>query len=145
MRDCVFCRIVAGSSPAWIVHETETTLAFLDVNPVAAYHTLVIPKAHQADLFDVGADVLLEVMASVKAVVDLYHRRLGLENVQIVSSSGVHAQQDVPHFHVHIVPRHRGDGQNIRWTTHPELRARFDELLARLRDDPPQAPKEASS
>ena len=142
MRDCVFCRMVAGSSPAWIVHETETTLAFLDANPVAAYHTLVVPKDHHVSLFDVPADILRDVMATVKHIVDLYHDVLGLENVQIVNSSGVHAQQDVPHFHVHIVPRHRGDGQDIRWTTHPELRARFDELLARLRDDAPTTPKE---
>jgi len=138
MDDCVFCRIAAGSAPAWIVRETETTVAFFDANPVAAYHTLVIPKRHYVSILDVPLDVLLAVMTTVKRVVDSYHDALGLENVQIVNSSGAHAQQDVPHFHVHIVPRHPGDGQDIRWTTHPELRARFDQLLARLRDDPEQ-------
>ena len=76
---------------------------------------------------------LLGVMTALKDVVDRYHERLGLQNVQIVNSSGAEAQQDVFHLHFHIVPRHEGDGQDIQWTTHPELRERFDAMLARLR------------
>ncbi len=71
-------------------------------------------------------------MSALKRVVDLYRERLGIENVQIVNSSGTEAQQDVFHVHFHIVPRHSGDGQDVQWTTHPEMVARFDELLARL-------------
>lgn len=133
MDDCIFCRIVEGSAPSWTVHETETAYAFLDIHPVSAYHTLVIPKRHYTDIFDVPKEELLGVMAALKDVVDRYHERLGLQNVQVINSSGAEAQQDVFHLHFHIVPRQDGDGLDIRWTTHPELREDFDALLARLR------------
>jgi len=84
-------------------------------------------------VFDVPEADLLGVMAAVKHVVDLYRERLGIENLQIVSSSGAEAQQDVFHLHVHIVPRHDGDGQDVQWTTHPEMRDQFDAMLDRLR------------
>jgi len=130
---CIFCEIVAGRAPAWRVHETAQALAFFDVNPVGPYHTLVVPKRHYAGLFDVPRDQLLAVTEAVKDVVDLYHAKLGLENIQLVQSTGCQAQQDVFHLHVHIVPRQRGDGQDIHWVTHPELRPQFDHLLERLR------------
>ena len=97
------------------------------------YHTLVIPKAHYTNVFDAPAEVLADVMMAAKDVIQLYQEKLGLTDLQIVSSAGADGQQDVFHLHVHIVPRHRGDGQNIRWKIHPELRARFDGMLAALR------------
>ncbi len=133
MPGCVFCEIVAGRAPAWRVHETAHALAFFDVNPVGPYHTLVVPKRHYVGLFDVPRDQFLAVMEAVKDVVDLYHAKLGLENVQLVQSTGRQAQQDVFHLHVHVVPRRRGDGLDIHWSTHPELRSAFDQFLAHLR------------
>lgn len=132
MDDCIFCRIARGDAPAWRVHETDDTVAFLDLNPVNAYHTLVIPKRHARDLFDVTGSDFQHVMAAVKHVVDLYRDRLGLANVQVACSSGAQAQQEVFHLHVHIVPRHAGDGQDVTWTPRPELRDQFDALLAAL-------------
>ena len=132
MNDCIFCQIANGTAPAWKVHETEAAFAFLDIHPVNEYHTLVIPKTHYTNLFDVPEKVLIEVMLALKQVVDLYQEKLGIKHVQIVNSSGAAAQQDVFHLHFHIVPRYRGDGQDIRWSPHPAMRERFDELLARL-------------
>jgi histidine triad (HIT) family protein len=92
-----------------------------------------VSKQHYAGLFDVPPDELSAVMGAVKDVVDLYHAKLGLDHVQLVQSTGREAQQDVFHLHVHIVPRRRGDGLDIHWSTHPELRSAFDQFLARLR------------
>jgi histidine triad (HIT) family protein len=132
MKDCIFCQVAAGRAKSWKVHETEFAYAFLDIHPVNEYHTLVIPKRHYQNIFDVPTSELLEVMSVVKHVVDLYHSRLNLQNVQIINNSGPEAQQDVFHLHFHIVPRHTGDGQDVRWSPHPEMRDRFDLLLARL-------------
>ena len=132
MGDCIFCRIVGGDAESWKILETSAAYAFLDVAPVSEYHTLVVPKRHYADIFDVPEDELTQVISAVKQVVDLYHERLGIQNVQIVNSSGSEAQQDVFHLHFHIVPRHEGDGQDVRWTSHPEMRDGFDEMLTRL-------------
>ena len=130
--DCIFCQVAAGEAQAWKVLETDHAYAFLDIHPVNEYHTLVIPKRHYVDVFDVPSDELLHLMSALKQVVDLYHTRLGMEHVQIVNSSGAEAQQDVFHLHFHIVPRRNGDGQNIEWSPHPELRENFDDMLERL-------------
>lgn len=132
MNDCIFCRIVAGTAPSWKVHETTAAYAFFDIHPVNAYHTLVVPKRHYVDLFAVPASELLDLMATLKDVVDLYHTHLGMRNLQVVNSSGPDAQQDVFHLHFHIVPRHRGDGQDVHWTPRLELVEQFPTLLARL-------------
>lgn len=132
-NDCIFCKIVRGEAKSWKVYEDEYAYAFLDIHPVSEYHTLVIPKKHYENIFDVPEEDLLHVMRALKLVVGLYHQRLGLRNVQIVNSSGREAQQDVFHLHFHIVPRQRGDGQNVRWKTFPELTGRFDQMLERIR------------
>ncbi|MBT3276180.1 MAG: HIT domain-containing protein [Spirochaetales bacterium] len=132
MSDCIFCQIVAGKAGSSKVYETESAYAFLDINPVNEYHTLVIPKKHYTDMFDLPEAELLGLMSVLKYVVDLYGEKLGIDNLQIINCSGEEAQQDVFHIHYHIVPRSKGDGQNIKWTTHPEMRNKFDEMLKRL-------------
>jgi histidine triad (HIT) family protein len=132
MSECIFCQIVKGEAQAWKVHEDETVLAFLDTRPVSAYHTLVIPKRHYENIYDIPEKELGDVMRVVKKLAVLYNRKLGIENVQIVNSNGAEAQQHVFHIHFHIVPRKLGDGQNIRWTAHPEWVENFDRLLEKL-------------
>jgi len=140
MTDCIFCRIAAGEAKAWRVYEDEDTVAFLDIHPASEYHTLVIPKRHYADIFDLPTHELGAVSAAIKKVTGLYRRALGLQNVQIINSSGAEAQQDVFHFHAHIVPRRFGDRQDVSWRTHPEWVERFDQMLAKL-----QEPESAST
>lgn len=130
--DCIFCKIVKGESKSWKVYENESVYAFLDINPVNEYHTLIIPKRHYKAIFDIPEDELKEIMSVVKKLAVLYNTKLGIKNVQIINSSGVEAQQDVFHIHFHLVPRKSGDNQDIKWTTHKEWRPKFDELLSQL-------------
>ena len=133
MDNCIFCKIVRGEAKSSRVFEDDKTYAFLDINRANEYHTLVIPKKHYENMFDIAEDELTAVMATVKKVVALYHEKIGMRNVQIINSSGREAQQDVFHIHFHIVPRKLGDGQNVKWIMHPEWQSRFDELLERLK------------
>ena len=130
--DCIFCQIAQGKAPAWKVYEDAHVVAFFDINPVNEYHTLVIPKQHYVNVFDTPVEELQHVIAAVKRITAVYQEKLGIQNVQIVNSSGREAQQDVFHLHFHIVPRHAGDGQNVRWNSHPEVRERFDGLLEKI-------------
>jgi histidine triad (HIT) family protein len=132
MSDCIFCKIVRGEAKSWKVDENERAYAFLDINPVNEYHTLVISKTHYENIFDVPEEELIEVMRVVKKLANHYKDHLGIEHVQIINCAGVEAQQDVFRLHFHIVPRKMGDGQDVKWTTHPEWRERFDELLGRI-------------
>jgi histidine triad (HIT) family protein len=115
------------------VYEDGSVYAFLNIFPATEWHTLVVPKAHHVDVFDTPVEELVAVIRGVKRVVDLYQRVLGISDVQIVNSSGAQAQQDVFHVHFHIVPRRQGDGQDVRWSMHPESRGRFDDMLSKLR------------
>lgn len=133
MKDCIFCQISQGKAKSWKVYENEHVFAFLDIGAVNEYHTLVIPKKHYKDIFDIPESELKEVISVVKKLTTLYKEKLGIENVQIVNSSGSEAQQDVFHIHFHIVPRHKGDGQDVKWETHPEMKEKFDEMLEKLK------------
>lgn len=131
-NDCIFCSIVNGEAPSWKVYENDYVYAFLDINPVSKYHTLIIPKKHSKDIFDIPDEDLREVISVVGKLCKLYKDKLGISNIQIVNSNGAEAQQDVFHLHYHIVPRAIGDGQSIRWKTHQEWRENFDEMLKKL-------------
>ncbi|MFD1674271.1 HIT family protein [Alicyclobacillus fodiniaquatilis] len=133
MDDCIFCKVARGEVKSWKVYEDENTYAFFDINPATEYHTLIIPKAHYENIFDTPEEVLFKIMSTVKKVATLYETKLGIRNVQIRNSSGVEAQQDVFHIHFHVVPRKYGDNQDTKWLSHPEWRAKFDELLIKLR------------
>ena len=134
MKDCIFCKIIKGEAPAWKVYEDAHVLAFFDVNPINKYHTLVIPRQHFVNVFDTPVEELQHIMTAIKKITTHYEQELGIGNIQIVSSSGREAQQDVFHLHFHIVPRHRDDGQNVRWHPHPEYRKEFNEMLLRIGD-----------
>jgi histidine triad (HIT) family protein len=133
MDNCIFCKIIRGEAKSWKVFENERVYAFLDIHPASEYHTLVIPKAHYENMFDIPEKELLEVMAVVRNLVRLYSSRLDINNVQIINSSGPEAQQDVFHLHFHIVPRKSGDRQNVRWTTHPEWVEKYDQMLEKIK------------
>ena len=108
--NCIFCAIADGEIPARTVHETDDALAFLDANPLAPGHTLVIPKAHAERVGDLDADrasavfdVVSEITPEVEAAVDADGANVGIND-------GAAAGQEVPHVHVHIIPRFEGDG-----------------------------------
>lgn len=129
---CVFCSIVAGRVHAWKVLETDTTLAFLDSQPVSQYHTLIIPKAHCANIFTVPADVLADTMETLRQVSLLYKEKLGIDNLHIFNNSGLLAQQTVSHLHFHILPRYPGDGNDFPRMKRLDLSDRFDEMIIAL-------------
>ena len=131
MDDCVFCRIVRGEIPCWKVLETEHALAFLDLEPVMEYHTLVIPKAHHPDLFSVPVEVLCQTGAAIKQVARLYQDKLGIDNMHLFNNSGRLARQTVFHLHFHIVPVRAGRPL-LGFEKHPEMVHHYPEMLRAL-------------
>ena len=130
MNNCIFCKIAQGQIPSHKIYEDEFTYAFLDINPATKFHTIVIPKAHCVNILDASADIFLKVMGTVKHITDLYSKKLPMANLQIIHNAGEHAQQEVPHMHIHIVPRSKNDNQNLGWyKPNPEYVEEFDQLL----------------
>lgn len=108
--DCIFCRIVDGEIPARTVHEDETTLAFLDANPLSRGHTLVIPKAHHERLQDIPDDLAADVFATLHGLVGPIERAVDADAATVAFNNGEAAGQEVPHAHGHVIPRFEDDG-----------------------------------
>ncbi|CAM5657312.1 MULTISPECIES: histidine triad nucleotide-binding protein [Streptomyces] len=108
-NDCLFCKIVAGEIPATIVRETETTVAFRDINPQAPTHILVIPKAHYENAAELAAGaprIAADVLAESKAVAD----EEKLDSYRLVFNTGSGAGQTVWHAHAHVL-----GGRGLQW------------------------------
>jgi len=108
MADCLFCKIVAGEIPAFKVYEDSDTLAFLDINPATPGHTLVIPRRHSRDIFEVDDASLRAVGATTKRIADKIRSALGAD-VTVLQNNGRAAGQAINHLHVHVIPRRAGD------------------------------------
>jgi len=102
--DCLFCKIVAGELPSRQVYADDAAIAFLDINPFHPGHTLVIPRRHADDVL-ADADVLSQIAPAISATSRLLVDRLGADGLNLLSSAGAVAGQEVMHLHVHLVPR----------------------------------------
>jgi histidine triad (HIT) family protein len=110
MSDCIFCQIVAGDIPSRTVYEDEDVLAFLDANPLAPGHTLVIPKSHHETLADLPTDVGREVFGALHRITPAVESAVDAPATTVAFNNGEAAGQEVPHVHGHIVPRFDDDG-----------------------------------
>lgn len=132
MRVCAFCGVAEKKIPSWVVMESQSCRAFLDNNPVAPYHTLVIPKAHFENILDVPRSVLRDVTEMTRQVSLLYQQKLGFDSFQIFTNAGPHSAQSVWHLHFHVLPRINGDSIKFQATPMPELVHQYPEMLKRL-------------
>lgn len=116
MENCIFCKIIKGEIPAVKIYEDEKTFAFLELNPLAKGHTLLIPKKHAKDIFDISLEDL-QAVASVAQKISLKLKEsFGAEGISLIQRSGKAAEQSVFHFHLHIIPRKNGDKIDMdRW------------------------------
>ena len=105
----LFEKIRDREIPARIVHETETTLAFLDAHPLARGHTLVIPKEPYEKLQDLPADLSADLFETVHELTPTIEDAVDADGTTIGINNGEAAGQEVPHVHVHIIPRFEGD------------------------------------
>jgi histidine triad (HIT) family protein len=113
--DCLFCQIVAGEVPAQIVDSDEHTVAFMDISPATRGHSLVIPKAHSADLMEVSEEDLSRTMAAVQRLARRIDEVLTPDGFNLLNSCRPAAWQTVFHFHVHVIPRYSDDPLKLPW------------------------------
>jgi histidine triad (HIT) family protein len=107
-QGCVFCRIVAGDADAAVVFDDEAFLAFLDVRPLFPGHTLVVPKAHHETLADLPVESVGPLFERARRLAAAMESALGAGGSFVALNNRV--SQSVPHLHVHVVPRTKGDG-----------------------------------
>jgi histidine triad (HIT) family protein len=130
--DCIFCKIVAGKLPASRVYEDDATLAFLDINPVNPGHTLVIPKRHSKNIFEVSKEDWVAVAETVRIIAAAVESGLGADGINLEMNNRELAGQLVDHTHVHVIPRHKGDG--LKHFPHSKYQeGESERTLARIR------------
>ena len=123
---CIFCQILEGKMPAHVVYEDDLVIAFLDIYPINAGHTLIVPKQH-AELLSALPEETAGRMFQVAQKVEkaLRSTSVHLEGANFVLNNGRAAGQEVPHAHLHVVPRFPGDGVRFQFQ---QKRAERDQL-----------------
>lgn len=100
----IFCKIVNGEIPSKKLYEDELVMVIMDVNPMSNGHSLVIPKEHYKDLFDIEEEVLNHIMKVARKMGIKLEEKLGCEGITLIQNNGI--SQDVKHFHLHLVPKY---------------------------------------
>ncbi|HEX6343823.1 HIT family protein [Umezawaea sp.] len=125
-RECVFCAIAARRAEASVVHEDDTVVVFMDLNPVTPGHLLVVPREHAAGLEDLDGATSAHVWSVGRDMARALRRSsMGCEGINMLLCDGEVAFQTVFHFHLHVIPRYAGDG----WTLNAESSERERVLL----------------
>jgi histidine triad (HIT) family protein len=138
MSNCVFCRIVAREIPATVVHEDEHTLAFMDLGQVNPGHVLVAVKAHAENLYALNDGQASAVLRTAARVARAIRDAFGPEGLSVYQANGKAAGQTVFHYHVHLVPRHEGDGMALTWPVKNPPREKLEEAAAKIRASMPR-------
>lgn len=114
-ENCIFCKIANGEIPSQTLYEDEHFRIILDLGPAARGHALVLPKEHAENLFELSEAAAGEAFILAKKTAARMKEKLGCDGLNLVQNNGETAGQTVPHFHIHIIPRYKDDGQNINW------------------------------
>ena len=133
MPDCLFCRIVAGEVPGDVVLETEDLVGFLDHRPLFKGHTLLVPREHVVTLPDLPDRLREPFLAAGQRLASAMVEALGAQGSFVAMNNTV--SQSVPHLHLHVVPRTKGDGlRGFFWPRTKYADGEAAQYAARLRD-----------
>ena len=137
MKDeaCIFCKISGGEIPSKTIYEDGEFRVILDISPATRGHALIIPKEHYANIYEMPEELAGKAMKLAKKLAAHMTKALGCDGFNIVQNNGEVAGQTVFHFHMHLIPRYKGDGneEKICWN-HLELsQEELEEIFGRLK------------
>lgn len=131
-NNCIFCKIANGEIPSTTLYEDEDFRVILDLGPATRGHALLLPKEHYANLFELDDTLTAKALATAKLVAARMKKALEADGFNIVQNNGEAAGQTVFHFHMHLIPRYKGDNAGILWkpgSTTPEEMAEVKRLV----------------
>lgn len=118
MSDCLFCKIIDGQIPSLKVYEDDHVYAFMDIMPLSKGHTLLIPKTHCKDLFEMPEEVARNLYAAAPKVANAIKAAFNPVGMNTVNNNGAAAGQTVFHYHLHLIPRYdEKDGLKVEWNS----------------------------
>jgi histidine triad (HIT) family protein len=112
-ESCIFCRIIRGGLPSYKVYEDEKVFAFLDIFPSALGHTLIIPKVHAARIENLPPEAAESLFRALHRILGPIQEAMGVTASSVGINNGPESGQEVPHVHIHVIPRSRGDRGGI--------------------------------
>lgn len=107
--DCIFCKIVSGEAESSIIHDEDDVMAFLDMHPINPGHTLIIPKKHATNVYDIPKETLEKIATLSKDLSIKIKENLNADGISIFQMNEKAGDQDVMHYHLHVIPRYEGD------------------------------------
>lgn len=131
--DCIFCKIVKGEVPSYKIYEDENVLAFLDINPVNKGHTLVIPKKHYENIYDISDKDLENVTMVTKTLAKKYKKVCEADGFTIQQANEKAGGQVVFHYHVHLIPRYDEDDL-VNFKRKDEIAKEVEETYKKIKE-----------
>ena len=130
--NCIFCKLANGIIPVNPVYEDELVTVILDAGPASRGHALILPKSHAANIYELPDDLAARVMVLAKKMAGKMTEALNCDGFNIVQNNGEVAGQTVFHFHMHLIPRYKGDGVGLTWTPGELTDEVREEILAKI-------------
>lgn len=130
---CVFCKIVDGSIPSYKIYEDNDVLAFLDISQVTRGHTLVIPKKHFENIFELDPEIAKILFEKVILISKILKESLNINDLNLLNNNGKLAYQSVNHYHIHLLPRYENDGFVINFPTNKLTHEDFLKLMDKIK------------
>jgi histidine triad (HIT) family protein len=112
-NNCIFCKIANGEIPSRTLYEDEDFRVIMDLNPATKGHSLILPKEHYKNLYEISDDTAAKVLPLAKQMATLITDKLGAQGFNLVQNNNEIAGQSVFHFHMHLIPRYDDDNQNL--------------------------------
>lgn len=116
MKDnCIFCKIASGEIPSYTVYEDDDFKAFMDISPASKGHTILIPKQHADNIFEIDETVASKLLPVAARIAKALKAELKCEGLNLLQNNGEAAGQTVFHFHMHLIPRYKVDKVVVKW------------------------------
>ena len=134
MGDCIFCKIANGEIPSATLYEDEEFRVILDLGPASKGHSLILPKKHAANIYELPDETAGKAMILAKKMAGKLRDALNCDGFNVVQNNGENAGQTVFHFHMHLIPRYEGDGVGLTWKPGELSDEVRDEILKKIKE-----------
>jgi histidine triad (HIT) family protein len=131
-EDCIFCKLANGDIPARTVYEDDGFRVILDLSPISRGHSLILPKAHMEDIYELSADTAQKIMPLAQKMAMRLRDKLGCDGLNLLQNNGESAGQTISHFHLHMIPRYKGEGNALHFHPQEATAEELNEVLDQL-------------
>ena len=133
MENCIFCKIANGEIPSATLYEDEDFRVILDLGPASKGHSLILPKSHAANIYELSDETAAKAMVLAKKMATKLRDGLNCDAFNIVQNNGEIAGQTVFHFHMHLIPRYEGDQVGLTWKPGELTDEMKEEILSKVK------------